>query len=162
MFHLAYRSGQHMNLLTNIDFKRIDNSLAYVEKQCRIPLYLGGFLLGPIYMTTMGKTLLVAGLFFVGINLLLHAVSKNPDPKLLDNARQGAGYIVHGACNFLVGAIATLNLSGNVFLLLGYDYFVGRFHYEYEQPQPGVETLNPYHPSRPEKSFYKKTSGIYE
>jgi hypothetical protein len=150
-----------LKLLTNTDFKRIDNGLAYVEKKCRVPLYLGGFLLGPIYMA-MGKILMLVGFIFAGGNLLLHAISKNPDPKLLNNTKQGAGYVVHGACNFLVGAIATLNLSGSVFLLLGYDYFVGRFHYQHEQPEPGVETLNPYHPSRPKNHSERRLLGTNE
>lgn len=135
--------------LKDIDFERIDLKLAYLEKKFDKADYFIGFMTGPVRIV-FGKVLAVAAIFFSYVNLFLHIAYQNPDPSLLNNARQGAGYAVHGAGDIVKGAVATLNLFGGVFLLLGYNYWIGRFHYEYEEPEPGVETLNPCHPSRPQ------------
>ncbi len=129
----------------NLDFSALDNISARVEKGANFAGYILGFATGPLRIV-VGKVQMIMGALFSLGYLIMHAISRHPDPELLDNAKESAGYTMHGAANILRGAVETVNLLGGIFLLLIYDFGIGRFHYSYEVKESGVETLNPFHP----------------
>ena len=133
-----------------INFAPLDNVAARIEKGGNLAGYLFGFATGPLRIVA-GKVEMIAGTLFSLGYLLMYAISRDPDPSFLDNAKESSGYVIHGAANILRGAIETVNLLGGVFLLLIYDFGIGRFHYSDEPREFGVETLNPCHPDAQSK-----------
>lgn len=133
------------------DVQKRDTYLGNFESGLDKAGYLLGPFIGPPRMT-MGKVMMLASFILAMSYLMAYAFDVNQNEEHLKQAKDYAGYFIHGTLNVIKGIFQTFAFSGGIVLLLAYDLSGYRFHYSREEVSGGGVTLNPSHPDFPKHS----------